>query len=307
MSPITHLARPAYVLVVDDTPANITLLAEALSPQYRVRFATSGPRALELIARNDELPDLILLDVMMPEMDGYEVCRQLKEDAATRDIPVIFVSARNEVSSQEHGFNVGGVDYITTPFDLPLVRARVRTHVNLKRRTDLLEQLANLDGLTGIANRRRFDEVLDLEWRRATRTESPLSVVLLDVDHFKLYNDHYGHGLGDDCLRQVAAALAEALPRGGDLAARYGGEEFAAILPACDVDGAVAVAERIRAAIEQRRIPHATSKTAAFVTISAGCAGLQPLFENRHIELLEAADRALYEAKRAGRNQVCST
>jgi diguanylate cyclase (GGDEF)-like protein len=298
-----HLGRKALILIVDDTPTNIQLLAEALAANYKIRFATSGAKALELL-ENTEKPDLILLDVMMPGMDGYEVCRHIKENVALRDIPVIFVTAKNETASQEHGFNVGGVDYITKPFDIALVRARVRTHVNLKWRTDLLEELAHMDGLTGIANRRKFNDVLEFEWKRAIRSQTPLTLLMLDVDHFKQYNDCYGHGAGDECLRLVAATLAAALPRTGDLAARYGGEEFAAILPGCDRDGAAEVAERLRSLIEARRIAHARSTTADHVTASIGSCTLQPMLDGMPDELVQRADQALYRAKAAGRNRV---
>ncbi|MBL8472643.1 MAG: diguanylate cyclase [Rhodocyclaceae bacterium] len=301
MNPAT--GKRAYLLIVDDTPTNIQLLAEALSTQYKIRFATNGPKALQM-ADQAEPPDLILLDVMMPGMDGYEVCRKLKENDATRNIPVIFVTAKNEIESQERGFNVGGVDYITKPFDLALVRARVRTHVNLKWRTDLLEQLANLDGLTGIANRRRFNEMLEAEWKRAGRADTPLTLLMMDVDHFKLYNDHYGHGAGDDCLREIADALAAALPRTGDVAARYGGEEFAAILPGCSREGAAAVAERIQSLVAAKVIPHAKSATASNVTVSIGTCTLEPGDPRSHTEVLEAADQALYRAKQEGRNRA---
>ncbi|MEX8517231.1 MAG: diguanylate cyclase [Leptothrix sp. (in: b-proteobacteria)] len=295
--------RQALILIIDDSPINIQLLAEALSSQYKIRFATNGAKALELLDHTEK-PDLILLDVMMPVMNGYEVCRCLKENPVTRDIPVIFVTAKTEVASQEYGFNVGGVDYITKPFDLAIVRARVRTHINLKWRTDLLEQLANLDGLTGIANRRRFDEALALEWKRASRTETPITLLMLDVDHFKLYNDHYGHGAGDECLRQIAAALAATLPRSGDLAARYGGEEFAAILPGCSREGAHSVAERLRGLIDAKAIPHARSPTADHVTISIGSCTIERAAEDSVPDLIEQADQALYRSKQSGRNRV---
>lgn len=291
------------VLLVDDVLTNLFGLVKVLKDSYRLKTANSGEDALQL-ANAPEKPDLILLDVMMPGLDGYEVCRYLKDNPATRDIPVIFITAKGEVSDQEYGFNLGAVDYITKPFELPIVRARVRTHVHLKQRTELLERLAMLDGLTGIPNRRRFDTMLDTEWRRALRDQGALSLLMMDVDHFKAYNDHYGHGAGDECLRRVARALRDALMRPADFLARYGGEEFAVVLPACDRAGTQQVAENLRAVVAALAIPHAYSGTADRVTMSIGCATQTPGQDERPGILIETADHALYQAKQAGRNRV---
>jgi len=296
-------SRQPLVFIIDDTPTNIELLAAALSADYAIKFATSGAEALTLLEK-PEKPDLILLDVMMPGMDGYQVCRHLKENPATRGIPVIFISAKSEVADQAHGFSLGAVDYITKPFELPVVLARVRTHINLKLRTDLLEAQALIDALTGIGNRRRFDEVLRLEWKRALRNIMPLSMLMLDVDHFKAYNDHYGHGAGDNCLLQIGLALRQAELRPGDFVARYGGEEFAVILPNCHAAGARAIGERIREEIESLQLPHAQSTSASVVTVSIGCATQRPARGGDIAGLLLAADQALYSAKQAGRNRL---
>lgn len=291
------------LLIVDDTPTNIELLAAALTPDYQIKFATRGEKALELANLPDK-PDLILLDVMMPGMDGYEVCRRLKENAATRGIPVIFITARGETADQTRGFNCGAVDYIGKPFELPVVAARVRTHLNLKLRTDLLEAQASIDALTGVPNRRRFDEVFQQEWRRAARNLLPLSLLMIDVDHFKHYNDHYGHGAGDECLRQVAMALCAAQLRPGDFVARYGGEEFAVILPGCHSAGARVIGERIRLIVEALTLPHVASPSGPCVSISLGCATAKPAAGGNASDLFMRADSALYEAKQAGRNHV---
>jgi len=290
------------ILIVDDMPANIRVLADTLKSDYRVRVATSGTKALE-IAASEPPPDLILLDVMMPEMDGYEVCRRLKGDPRTSHIPVIFVTAKDEAEEEALGLGLGAVDYITKPFHLPIVRARVRTHVNLKRKTDLLESLALLDGLTHIPNRRYFDVALQREWARAAREGTPLAVVMVDVDHFKSYNDHYGHGQGDECLRRVANALRARLQRPADVAARYGGEEFVLLLPDTDTEGALVLAESCRAAVNDLRILHAYSDGADHVTISLGVAATHPPDESANL-LLARADEALYRAKSEGRNRV---
>ncbi|MBN2886351.1 MAG: PleD family two-component system response regulator [Chromatiaceae bacterium] len=293
----------ASILIVDDAPANIQVLANALKADYRIRVANSGVRAIE-VARATQ-PDLILLDVMMPELDGYEVCRRLKDDPGTSHIPVIFVTARNETQDEMRGLDLGAVDYITKPIKLPILNARVRTHVNLKLKTDLLEQLALLDGLTCIPNRRRFDQQLEQEWRRARREHSPLALVMIDVDDFKRYNDHYGHGAGDECLRRVARALSESVARASDLLARYGGEEFALLLPDTDTEGARHIAERCRAAIANLKLPHAASSVGPEVSISLGVAATGATASGAQ-DLLKQADRALYQAKQSGRNRVAT-
>jgi diguanylate cyclase (GGDEF)-like protein len=289
------------VLIVDDVPTNIQVLAEALRQDYRVKVATNGTDALS-IARQT-LPDLILLDVMMPDLDGFEVCRQLKSDSLTNGIPVIFVTAKDDLADEEHGLNLGAADYITKPFHLPIVRMRVRNHMRLKQKADLLERLAHIDSLTGIANRRRFDQALDVEHRRCQRTEQPISLLLIDIDYFKHYNDHFGHGMGDRCLANVAEALTNNAGRAADLVARYGGEEFAVILPQTDAEGAMLTAERLREGVLELAIAHAPSAGQPFVTISIGIATTIPTIATPATALIEDADKKLYEAKAAGRNR----
>ncbi len=291
------------VMIVDDTPANIRVLAEALRSEYRVRVATSGKEALELISQTGS-PDLILLDVMMPDMDGYEVCRRLKANTATRNVPVIFVTARSDAIDEESGLRLGAVDYIVKPFHLPIVTARVRNHLQLKQKTDLLESLAMLDGLTGIPNRRRFDQTLADEWLRARRDGTPIATIIADIDNFKEYNDHFGHAAGDHCLTKVAAALEKTLNRAGDLVARYGGEEFVAILPDTDEQGAREVAERFLKAIEALALPNPLSNVANHVTISIGFASTTPRDSHGASDLFEQADRRLYQAKALGKNRI---
>jgi diguanylate cyclase (GGDEF)-like protein len=266
------------ILIVDDTPANIQVLAEALRTEYRVKVATNGPTALEL-AQRDGGPDLVLLDVMMPGMDGYEVIRRLKACDGTRNVPVIFITAKSEPADEAEGFNLGAVDYIVKPFHMPVVRARVRTHIDLKRKNDLLESLARLDSLTRVPNHRSLQETLQQEWLRARRGAWPLAVVMADVDCFKQFNDNYGHAAGDDCLRQIAAVLGERIRRPADFLARYGGEEFVAILPQTDIEGAEETAERMRAAVQAAAIPHAHSTAALVVTVSIGVASEVPTDE----------------------------
>jgi diguanylate cyclase (GGDEF)-like protein len=297
-APSAPAPRLPCVLIVDDEPANVHVLAEALHGAYDIRFATDGARALELAATTPL--DLVLLDVVMPGFDGFEVLRRLKDGNATRNVPVIFVTAMNEVHDEERGFALGAVDYIAKPISAPIVRARVRTHVELKRQRDLLEQRAFIDGLTGIANRRRFDDELDHRWRTAQRTGAALTVMLVDVDHFKQFNDHYGHGPGDDCLRRVAGALEACFSRGEDLAARYGGEEFSVIVPGGD---GAAQAQRLLSSVRALAIPHRYSSAADHVTVSVGAVETVPEPQCGPQPALALADKLLYEAKQAGRNR----
>ncbi|MDP2903378.1 MAG: diguanylate cyclase, partial [Methylovulum sp.] len=241
---MTNASELPMILIVDDDPTNVRILAEILNPFYRIKVANNGADALE-VAQRDQ-PDLILLDVMMPEMDGFEVCRRLKANSQTQKIAVIFVTAKNTSADEEFGLNLGAVDYITKPFIISIVKARVSTHIRLKQQADLLESLALLDGLTHISNRRRFDETLASEWKRAKRDETPLSLLMIDIDNFKQYNDFHGHGAGDICLQRVAAELSKALSRPGDLVARYGGEEFVVILPDTPLNAALQIAESLR-------------------------------------------------------------
>lgn len=290
------------LLIVDDQSANVRVIAEALRDEYELFFATSGAKALEIAAANDV--ELVLLDVVMPEMDGFEVCRRLKADERTSRIPVIFVTAREEMSDEERGFDVGAVDYITKPIRPPIVRARVRTHLELKAARDLLESMASIDGLTGIANRRRFDVVLAQEWKRAVRSGAPISLAMIDVDDFKKFNDCYGHARGDDCLRAVASVLASVTRRPPDLAARYGGEEFAIVLPDTDAEAMPLLLARLVDGVRALAIEHARSSCSDVVSVSVGAVTLVPLRESDPSSAIETADRLLYEAKRGGRNHA---
>ncbi|PTN37899.1 diguanylate cyclase [Desulfonatronum sp. SC1] len=291
------------VLVVDDQKTVIHALAQLLREDYHVLVALSGAKALEL-ASGETIPDLILMDVIMPDMDGYEVCKRLKNDPKTKGIPVIFVTAMGGGESEAKGLDLGAVDYIPKPFNNAVVKARVRTHVQLKIRTDMLEKLALVDGLTGIANRRSFDQALEQEWKRAARSGRDISVIMLDIDHFKAYNDNYGHGAGDDCLQRVAKALRSAVYRPSDLIARYGGEEFVALLPETDSHGAARLAETLRLTVANLALPHAYSPIVEHITVSVGHATRRAVQDQSPQDILKAADQALYKAKEAGRNRV---
>lgn len=291
------------LLIIDDQPANIQVLYRLFAEDFQVFMATSGQQGLE--TARQESPDIILLDVVMPDMNGFETCLSLKQDAQTCDIPVLFVTAHQDPDEETRALEIGGMDFITKPINPAVVRARVRTHLTLKRQTDTFKRLVFIDGLTGTFNRRYFDTQLTSEFARAARSRSSLGLILVDVDHFKLFNDHYGHQAGDDCLRSVARALRHTLWRPGDAVARYGGEEFACILPDTDLEGALMVAQRMTDAVRALGLSHEASATDRMVTISAGVSVLSPGPGDTPAELVALADEQLYKAKAGGRAQVC--
>ncbi|MBI9085548.1 MAG: diguanylate cyclase [Desulfobacterales bacterium] len=291
------------ILIVDDERHNIKVLTEHLREEYKIMAAKTGEQALNAV-QGPKPPDLILLDIMMPGINGHEVCRKLKADNHSMHIPVIFVSALDASDDESHGFELGAVDYITKPFTPAIVKARVRTPIQLKQKSDLLERMASIDGLTEIPNRRNFDGMLERELRRAARNGSLLSLIVMDIDFFKKYNDYYGHAEGDDCLRRVAKALTGCMRRASDFAARYGGEEFAVILPETDRHGAMIVAEKMRLGVVQLNIGHAASDVADHVSLSLGVATVSGHQDSSPVDLVRAADASLYKAKETGRNRV---
>ncbi len=297
----SDLALNGRILVVDDAMENIQILHAALQAEQEVLFAMDGARALSMA--RDLRPDLILLDAMMPGMDGYAVCQALRAAEETRDIPVIFVTALTTPEDETRALDAGAADFISKPVNAAVVRARVRTHLTVKRQADALRALTLTDPLTGVANRRAFDERLESEWRRCARAALPMALILVDVDHFKLYNDHYGHLAGDASLVQVGAALRRAAGRPQDLVARYGGEEFAVLLPQLDAAGAEGVARRLLAELAQLGLAHEASPTSRQLTVSMGIAALVPVESRESSTLVRAADAQLYLAKSGGRNQ----
>jgi len=331
----------ADILLVDDTPTNIQLLTRLLTGnRYAVRSVSSGQAALLEIREHP--PDLVLLDVNMPDIDGFTVCSQLKQDPKTQDIPIVFISAYDDIHSKLQGFAVGGSDYISKPFQgrevlvrvhnqliiaqlqnqlavqnallqtqneqlLREIAERQETERQLRQVVQELERLVNLDGLTGVANRRAFDAYVLEQWQALAATGSPMALVLGDVDFFKAYNDTYGHYAGDRCLQRIAKSLQEVgcsyLAREDFLTARYGGEEFVVVWPGATVTQAQALAESCRQAVAALAIPHDSSEVAPFVTISLGVASVMPRGSDPSI-LFAMADQALYEAKDRGRNRV---
>ncbi|OAN48279.1 diguanylate cyclase response regulator [Chloroflexus islandicus] len=305
--------RVPTILIVDDIPANLLLLTQLLDGQsYDVRPVTQG--AMALAAARAIRPDLILLDIRMPDKDGYTVCRELKADPETSSIPIIFVSALDDIDGKVRAFECGGVDYVTKPFQPAEVLARVRTHLALAQARTALEmanrelqralareaELARIDWLTGVYNRSHFYELATHEFAIATRYDQALAICMFDVDHFKQVNDRYGHLIGDQVLRAVAQTAARQI-RAADCIGRFGGEEFILLLPNTDTLAGLMLAERLRAAIADLRV--STEQGEVAVTISAGVAGRQPA--DTVIErLIDRADQALYAAKRQGRNCV---
>ena len=291
------------LLVVDDEKQNRLLLTELFEGEYKIIQAKNGLQALELARAH--APDLILLDVLMPEMDGMAVIRALKRDDATRHIPVIFITALDSAADEELGLDLGAVDYIAKRFHPPIARVRVRNHLQIVHQRRLLEQIAALDGLTGIPTRRRFDEALAQEWSRCQRSGLPLSLIVADVDQFKQYNDTLGHAAGDRVLQDVAAALRQAARRPGDLAARYGGEEFVLLLPETDAPQAQQLADELLQRMAARKLPHPAASAAPCVTLSLGGITTIPASNEVAPDFFERADTALYQAKAQGRNRWC--
>jgi diguanylate cyclase (GGDEF)-like protein len=309
------------ILLVDDDPGVIQLLGRILATVGDLRFATNGEDALRLAEESP--PDLILLDAEMQGMSGYRVMDSLKARPEMVDVPVIFVTGHAEPAFEVSAFEAGAADFIAKPFRAALVLARVTTQLRLKRMTDQLRMAAATDGLTGVANRRKFDAILEQEWQRARRGADPLSLLLIDVDHFKRYNDRYGHPKGDQILRSVAETLVNAVRRTADLVARCGGEEFGVLLPQTARAGAQNVAQRVLNDVRSLDIAHADSPTARHLSVSIGIASydensscwvsnpadVRYIDDERRLpctasDLVVTADRALYSAKRAGRAQA---
>src|SRR5882757_24440 len=307
------------ILIVDDDPGTIKVIAGILCDVAKLRIATNGKDALRLA--RESAPDLILLDAEMSDMTGFEVCETLKADPELAGVAVIFVTNHSEAAFEVAGFEMGAADFIAKPFSAPLVLARVKTQLRVKRLTDELRRVAAIDALTGVANRRHFDDSLEREWLRAWRACEPIALMLVNVDHFELFNDHYGYSTGDECLRTVTQALEVACMRPADLVARLGGGEFALLLPHTPRTGAEHVARRILEAMQALQLPHESSP-ARHVTVSIGigyydetskCWSQTPadgrlsyLLRERGSasKLLKAAGNALNAGKRSGCEQA---
>jgi len=307
------------VLIVDDSATIRAGLAAAVrAMKLEPLLAESGEKALELFGA--EAPGIVLLDVNMGGIDGYETARRMRAANADVWVPIIFLSSNEYDQDLERAIECGGDDYLVKPVSAVVLSAKIRALQRLDKMhqrvlelskeltaaNQRLETIAQQDGLTGVANRRAFDHRLPLALAHAARQKEALCVVLCDVDHFKAYNDHYGHPGGDECLKQVSAALAQSCKRATDLVARYGGEEFALLLPATPAEGALKVLEVARVELARRAIPHAASQTAAVVTFSAGLACYSPDRDRDGQQFIKRADEALYRAKELGRNRTVS-
>ncbi len=301
--------KPA-VLIVDDERLNINVLNGILKDEYEIKVAMNGAEAL-IRTDTGRRPDIILLDISMPELNGFEVCERLQADPDTSDIPIIFVTASRAEADEVAGLALGGSDFISKPVRPEVVRARVKSQVNrLKQRRKLKEMnqelldRSNTDGLTGISNRRRFNEFIGQEWFRSMRSKKPLGLVMIDIDLFKDFNDHYGHVAGDGCIKEMARTFEKHLFRPNDLIARYGGEEFICVLPETDLEGVRSISRVLIGAVRELKIPHAVSTVTDTVTISIGATSVIPSRDYEPERLIEAADYLLYQSKRNGRNCI---
>ena len=289
------------ILIVDDEHANILALIHILNSEYTVYAEKCGRDAIE--AAEELLPDVILLDILMPEMDGYEVLSTLKASEKTKNIPVIFITGLREVADERKGLASGAADYITKPFYSEIVQLRVRNQIKIIEQLRTIEQLSMTDPLTGLPNRRSFDARFNAEWGKVFRDQAPVSILMVDIDKFKTYNDTHGHQQGDVALQSFAKTFVQALKRPGDFAARLGGEEFIVLLPNTHAQGALVVAEQIRKCVEAMEIP-CPDGLAAKITVSIG-ANTHEYGDTETVKaFFSGVDEALYAAKGNGRNRV---
>ena len=309
---------PPVVLMVDDQAMVGEAMRRMLSTESDIQFHFCAQPNQAIEKAISVKANVILQDLVMPDVDGMTMVGRFRSNPATQEIPIIVLSSKEDPAVKRDAFTNGANDYLVKLPDPIELIARVRAHARsyhaqqqlrvlqktLEASNAILRTLSNQDGLTGLPNRRHFDEVFDREWRRCLRSGKEISLIMIDIDGFKLFNDHYGHQGGDDCLRVVAQAIQKGMMRGGDVAARYGGEEFAVILPETDLEGAAAVAERLRALVEDLQLAHEKSPCSDHVTISVGVACFLPSLKNTFEQLTVEADRALYQAKRGGRNRV---
>ena len=298
----TGFSRKPIVVVVDDQAIHIQFLYQALAPECQVFMATSGEQAIKVIA--NKKPDLVLLDVEMPGMNGFDVIQALKSDGNRMPSPVIFVTSHNDPDMEAKCLNAGAVDYITKPININVVRARVSAQLQVKLQTELMNEWAVTDGLTGARNHRHFKEQLPVEWSRCQRLTHPLSVMVFDIDFFKGYNEQYGHRKGDDVLRAISACAQGQFMRAGDVMARTSGDEFAAILPNTPAVAAQRLADNVCEAIKSLAEPNALNSAWGVITVSVGVASCASNEASSADKLVEDANRALSQAKKEGGNRV---
>ncbi len=296
--------NPYRILIIEDDPTQLHLISGCLRYDYAISVAKTQQAGLAILATGNI--DIVLLDITLPDGSGFEICRELRSNKGLYgEIAIIFMTGHDSMDDEVHGLRLGANDYIRKPFNYSVLRARIELQVQLLRKTQLLSQLANLDGLTEIPNRRAFDERLNNEWNRAKRDHLPLSLAILDIDYFKEYNDNYGHSAGDDCLKKLANCLRQTIGRSADFFARYGGEEFVIILYNAPIEDARALMQRILHNFRQLAIVHEHSQASSIVTFSAGVTTAYPVAD-QFSAFFDSADRYLYHAKTAGRNRICS-
>lgn len=332
--PFSTPNEPPLILVADDDKTIRHLLREAIEKQgYRVVEVSNGQQCLD--AYITVKPDLVLLDALMPVMDGFTCCQQILQitkknltlalanfdtdsymgntviSKLWERTPILMITSLNDPESVNRAFDAGASDYVTKPIHWAVLRHRIRRllqqaqlYKQLEASNQALQHLANIDGLTGVANRRQFDQYLNVEWLNLLGDRLPLSLILCDIDFFKLYNDEYGHPAGDICLQKVAAILSRTAQKNQDLVARYGGEEFAVIMPNTHPSGAVHVAALMQAGVRELEIDHIQSTVSKHVTLSLGVATTIPNSNSSPLRLIEVADKALYQAKAQGRNRI---
>jgi len=300
---MTQGKTKATILIVDDTPFNIHILAKALINNYEVKIATNGPDALKIVEQNKKI-DLILLDIMMPDMDGYEVCRRIKQNPSNWDIPVVFITAKEGLQDQKKGFDLGAEDFIHKPFQLSLVLTRIDMLMRLKRISRKLEQLALVDPLTELPNGSALKKAVEQELQSAKQDKRSFSLLMIDIDHFEAFNHHYGHGAGNMCLQKIAHTLETIINHEKDQVGRYSGAEFMLMLSHCDQNRMIDMAEEIRQKIELLHIPHDHSSVSDHVTVSIGVISVSHETEMTRSEIIEHAEQLLFVAKQAGRNRV---
>lgn len=290
------------ILIADDDSVSLHLLCQTFGEGFTVHCVKSGEEALSVV--HSFRPDIVLMDIVMQGMDGFEVCQRLKAMRDTADIPVVFISSREGAETEIEGLKAGGIDFIAKPFNPAVVRMRIANYIELKRSRDNLEHMSLTDQLTGLHNRRYFDRMLMSEIQRSSRSHDCVSLMMLDIDYFKRYNDNNGHLAGDECLKLISQAIRKSFRRVGDLVARYGGEEFAVLLPSTCLSSACMLAENTRKAVAELRLAYTGLAENGFVTISVGVAGIYPAPDANPQQLLNDADKALYLAKTGGRNRV---
>lgn len=312
------------VLLVDDQAMVAEAIRRMLADEKDIEFHYCQDSGQAVSKANEINPTIILQDLIMPEVDGYTLLKFYRGNPATSSTPVIILSSRDDPKDKSHAFEIGASDYLVKLPDkiemIARIRAYSKTYVlqlqrdyaalemkrlqeQLTESNEILQRLSTMDGLTGIANRRNFDATLQTEWKMCLRQKTPLAAIMIDIDFFKKFNDGYGHQGGDDCLKEVANALAETISRPGDFVARYGGEEFVVILPRTDAKGASVIAEQLRKNVAKKRIKHEFSTVADHVSISLGVASVQPDKSSSPESLITKADEALYKAKESGRNK----